>query len=443
MFKIEKNYILMTVCLAFFVLITFPYMITHIPHCDESQNYMAAWFMTISNFMEILKSHGHPILWYLIIMPFAKLNLAYPYSILIINYIFTLASLIFMWLKAPFNNTLKIIVTFSFMMISYFAIVARCYSIGILGLFILAYLFKEQTKKPVIYAIMLVLTANTSAIASIGVSGLSFLFLFNLFKERNNIKKSKIIISLLILFTFGIFCVLPHITYDFHFLAEKESFEMFFFPLKNNLTFICGYITSIILLVVNGLKNRMQRQSVFFLLYTLTLQLLFMTFVYCCFQHHNYFFLIWLIMTVWIQNSYKPYENGFSQILYVLLALLLFTPNDLSFKHGNPIVYEYGRIMEKDSSKYDNSVIMFVDNPDNILFQIAPFFINNKTVTLMNGNEPYSYVMKWFVPNGEEIQRNIESFNKPVYIFASMQTDLPQYELIENYKDTIKVYKAK
>ncbi len=445
MLKTEKNHILAIVCLIIFLLITFPFMITHIPHCDESQNYMAARFMTASNFIDILRSHGHPILWYLIIMPFAKLNFAYPYSILIINYLFTFLALVFMWFKAPFNSALKITITFSFMMVSYFAIIARCYSIGILGLFILAYMFKEQTKRPVLYSIMLALTANTSAIACIGVTGLSFLFIYNVFKEKTNIKRSKINLCLLILFISGIFTAIPHLTYNFHLAAEKYSFEIFFFPLKNNITFITAYIVSIILIIFNGIKSKTKGgvQSVFFILYTLILQLLFMTFVYCCFQQHNYFFLIWLIFAVWIQNSYQTYEINFSQLLYPLIALLLFTPNDLSFKNGSPIVYEYGRIMEKDSSNYDNSVIMFVDNPDNILFQIAPFFINNPSVTLMNGKELYSYEMKWFIPDNDDIKKIVKSIDKPVYIFASKDTDLPQYKLVENYKNTIKIYRVK
>lgn len=446
MIKVVNKSILPVICLVIFVLITFPYMITHIPHCDESQNYMASYFMNFSNFYDISQSHGHPILWWLILLPFAKFNILYPYPMLIINYLFTLSSLIFMWFKAPFNNVLKIIITFSFMMVSYFAIIARCYSIGILGLFILAYLFKDQTRKPILYAIILSLTANTSAIAAIGVTGLSLLFIFNLLKERYDLKKSKIIISLAILFLSGLFCAFPFFTYNFHFLAEKESFDFFYFPLKYNLTFFISYVFSVIFLIYNGLKSKTRngKQSVFFLLYTLIVQLLFMSFVYCCFQQHNYFFLIYMIMTIWIQNEDKPFNDKISSYFYILMALLLFTPNDLSFKHGDPVVFEYGKQIEKDSSKFNNSVIMFVDNPDSILFQIAPFFIKNKSVELMNGNEKYSYVMKWFIPTNENIKTNADEIvDKSVYIFATQHTDLSQYELIETIGDKIKIYKVK
>ena len=126
------------------------------------------------------------------------------------------------------------------------------------------------------------------------------------------------------------------------------------------------------------------------------------------------------------------------------MAIMLFSPLDLSYKHGNAINQEFGKTLQKDSSKYNNSVIMFVDNPEFLLFEIGPYLVNNPTITIINGNKEYSYTMYEYVPDYDEIQKIANSFeNKNVYIFANEYTDLPQYELQETYKNKIKIYKVK
>ena len=90
------QYFTFIIIFIIFVFITFPKMINHIPNQDESQNYMVSYFLNIQNFKDALASHGHAILWYLLIMPFAKTGIFYPYSMLIINYICIFAALIVM-----------------------------------------------------------------------------------------------------------------------------------------------------------------------------------------------------------------------------------------------------------------------------------------------------------------------------------------------------------
>ena len=146
---------------------------------DEFHAYIIAKEMTIYNFMDLLKQEGHFIIWYLLILPFAKLNISY-YSMSIINWIFYTLALVIMWRKAEFNNIIKCIITLSWISLNYFPIVARCYSIGILGLFIALSLYKKQTEKPILYATVLGLTAHTAFLNTVPIIPLGIIFIYKL-----------------------------------------------------------------------------------------------------------------------------------------------------------------------------------------------------------------------------------------------------------------------
>lgn len=173
----------MYLLLLLFIVLTIPTLIIHFPWYDEAYAYILAQQMDFNNYLIILKHEGHFIIWYLLLLPFAKLNFCYPYPMFIINWLAYFIAIIVMWKKAPFNNILKIIITFSWCSLYYFPIVARCYSIGILGLFILAAMYNNQLKKPILYSIMIVLTAHTSLLATFPTIYLVIIFIYNLYKN--------------------------------------------------------------------------------------------------------------------------------------------------------------------------------------------------------------------------------------------------------------------
>ena len=182
--------------LAVFIISTFILLFLREPFFDEAH----AWMVSKSfGFFELLKAEkyeGHLFIWHWILKPFSTNNLFYPYSMYIINWIFCIIALIIFWNKAPFNLVEKTLITFSYPFFWYFSIVARCYSIGILFLFLILSFWRERLKRPYLISTLLILLANTSAMALIGAFVLGLIFLFDLIKEKDN---KKIFYSLLIL----------------------------------------------------------------------------------------------------------------------------------------------------------------------------------------------------------------------------------------------------
>ena len=142
------------IVLLFWFCMTYPIMLNHTPWFDESHAWMLAKWLNWDNWLDIIRAEGHPIIWFLLLKPFTIFDSFYPYPMLILNYLFCLSALCVMWKKAPFSSILKFIITFSSLFLYYYPIIARNYSIGILGLFLLSAFYKEQLKKPVLYSLL-------------------------------------------------------------------------------------------------------------------------------------------------------------------------------------------------------------------------------------------------------------------------------------------------
>ena len=121
--KQNIDFCIMTVTIFIFCIITIPRLLNHAVWFDEVHAWDLARTMDFHNFHKILHDEGHFIIWYLILMPFAKLKLWFPYSLKFLNWIFYFLALVLMWKKAPFNSLFKIVITFSWLSLFYFPVI--------------------------------------------------------------------------------------------------------------------------------------------------------------------------------------------------------------------------------------------------------------------------------------------------------------------------------
>jgi hypothetical protein len=178
-------------------------MLVRVPFWDETHAFTISR-LNLSEIFYLTRIEGHPIIWYLILKPFNSPKL-YPWSMLIINWIFCLSALYILWKKAPFSTINKTLITFSTPFLYYFGPIARNYSIGIFLLFLICAYHKKRFKKPYLYSILISLAANTSIMAMVGVFYFGLLFLYDLIIKVKNksfsLKKLYIIISIFLLCT--------------------------------------------------------------------------------------------------------------------------------------------------------------------------------------------------------------------------------------------------
>lgn len=131
---------------------------------DEANVWLMARELSPLQLFAEIKYQGHPCLWYLLIMPFAKLGLPFR-TIGIVSYaIMAVAAGLFLW-KGPFNKWVKAIVLFSPVFTYYYAVIARNYCLIALILILLAVMYSKRNEKCVLYGLLLGLLVQSDVIA--------------------------------------------------------------------------------------------------------------------------------------------------------------------------------------------------------------------------------------------------------------------------------------
>lgn len=428
-------------CAVFFISVFIK--LTFLPALKEASFYDTgyAWYlskiMTVENFVTILRAQGHFIIWYLIIMPFAKLNVLYPYSIQFINWLFCFFATVYLWKKSPFNIFINAIITLSFIMTQYFAVIARCYSIGILGLFFVASMYKNFVKRPVLYSFILGLTANTSLFAAIPSFAFALIFIYDLYKNNSGFNKKRLIPLSILLFLFG-FAFFPFLTGKTHFVPSK-NFADFFCILPEfiyTLPLVAFLIVSFYILLKSNSKIK------FFYLFSICTSTLFLLFFYKGELYHRFFLIIYAIIAMWADENLLKLKKE-TIPLYIAFTVLMFFKFDINFVHINELYKTLGLSLQKKGNHFENSIIIIPDK--DFRYTLLPYTKNNGKITLYEENNSYSMNFELNLKDKNVLNKLIDYANKtnePVYVFSFYE--IADAKLItrteEDYYDNAKLY---
>ena len=161
--KINKDNILNLIIILLYAGITLFIMLHHEPWRDEAQAWLISKNLSITEIFQNAKFEGHPCLWHLLLLPFAKLG--FPYITLnIISWILMVLTAILVVYKAPFNKFIKICVLLSMPFIYMYTSISRVYSLIAFLIVLLAVLYEKKEEKPCLYGFILLLLANTHVV---------------------------------------------------------------------------------------------------------------------------------------------------------------------------------------------------------------------------------------------------------------------------------------
>lgn len=447
--------------IVIFILLTFPKMLHHNSFMDEGHAWLVSYHLNFNNALILLKQEGHGIIWWLILSPFSKNSISYPYSMLIINWLFALSALIVFLFKAPFNNLYKTLFSFSFMMLSYFSIVARCYSIGLLLIFILAYLYKKSDTPPhpILYSLLLGITANTSAMAAIASGGLAFLFLFDLFKNKDYSYFIKFL-SLFIILIFNFLFLYPILIYingdNIGICGNLIRNDLNEFIIKNLaflgfsngkfLFFFCYLFCLIYILFF----NKDIKAKIYLIVTTLTLFML-LTFFYSGEIYHRYFYIIFIIISLWISNKPTTGRKIIDTLFLFSFFVILFTNHNVNYEWDDGLA-EMRDFFNKNASKFENSIVYIPYRPLRDIF--LPYLSDKKSKVNYfvdyseNDWDNYNFNIQgtYNIDDNNDYDRLMQVLkkqNKPVYLMVRDNTDkTTDKNIVLQYKD-LKIYKIK
>ena len=140
---------------------------------DEGQAWVIARDTTLLELVSVLRHEGHPVLWYLILMPFAKSGMP-CICMNVISWFFTALAVLLVVYKAPWHPIFKTVVVISPAFIYWLPVISRSYSLLNFLVLLAAYLYKKRKEHPVMFGVLLFLMINTHVIIA-GFVGMALL----------------------------------------------------------------------------------------------------------------------------------------------------------------------------------------------------------------------------------------------------------------------------
>ena len=195
----KKALITSIIITILYALLTLNTVLHHEVWADEAQVWQLCKHLSIPELFNHLKNEGHPILFYLLVMPFAKL---FPDIIFmkLICWFFMSASVFLLTYFSPFKIYTNLAIILSAGFIYFFPVLARNYSIIPFLVFLAAILYNKQKEHPVIYATNIALLTNTHIIMSFFSLCLATQFFYENFilnfKEKNYAKIKQYILPI-------------------------------------------------------------------------------------------------------------------------------------------------------------------------------------------------------------------------------------------------------
>ena len=327
--KNKKCIIVTLIYFALCLIISFQ----RIPFWDEARAWLISANSNPAEFLDLMKLECHLFPWYLIIFPFAKLNIFYPYSIYTINALFASGAVFLLLKYSKFSFTQKLLITFSTPFLFLWGTVARCYSVGILFLFLALSIYKIRFKKPYIYTVFLSLSLNTSVMAFIGSFFLLIIFLFENRKNKNFYKILLIFLFACSVVAFQIFSFSPDYLRQLPEMGFLRDFLGFIFrpvffikqyPIQSTLMSLLRTACIVCAFVFCYFCTKNNKKVLFFILSTYFSMIVLFTFFYSGNFWHYFYFYLYFVTAFWILKE----ENKISKILnmcfYIILSLCIF-----------------------------------------------------------------------------------------------------------------------
>lgn len=179
---IKNNYLNIIILLIYF----FVHLIMLFRHemwRDEAQAYMIVKNASLIELFYLLRVEGHPILWFLFILPFAKLGIPFEYF----GYISLITSSISVYIflsYSTFPKTVNFIVLLSSSFLYFNAVISRVYCLTLLICVLICSVFEKRFEKPCFYMILVSLLLQTHIkICGLAI-GLALEFAYSILKDN-------------------------------------------------------------------------------------------------------------------------------------------------------------------------------------------------------------------------------------------------------------------
>lgn len=183
----RKNY---KFILAAYVILLCVIAAFHEPWGDESQSWQIARCASVYDILFTIPHYeGHPQLWHLILVPFAKMGLPYELSLKFVNILFSSLAVGVMLYKTKLPDMMKVFVPFTYFPFYQFGVVSRPYSILFLALMLCAASYEKRDEKPAPFVLSMILLCLSAAYGMAIACGMCIVWIIH-FLQMGGIRKA-------------------------------------------------------------------------------------------------------------------------------------------------------------------------------------------------------------------------------------------------------------
>jgi len=431
-----------------YIILNIILLINHEPWRDEARAWLMARNLNIKELFVVSKFDGHPILWHLILMPFAKLG--FPYiTIQIINLVICLIAAYIFYFKIKINDIIKTFILFGAPFIYVYTTIARNYCLILLFAMLLFYIYEKRHIYPCKYIFVLALLLNCPTMCW-GLSITMYIFFAYEFFSKKIHTKEKIQFSECIPFIIYILTLIL-VTVELSGTTNSD-FPKAFSTLFMNYTFM---VLNVIVFSIFGVSsfftaNKWLKEYIICVV-ALCHQIIITVFFYPYLLEQRIFYqcIVWLGYIIIVYPKMKKKYKSFLSIIYIMTFITF------SFKS-----YHYVKVdMEMDYSSAKRTAIWINKNIDeNELLIDKSIFCQSIVPYLKKNIRLYDvYYEKYFddlkVYSHEQEDKEIELKNySGKYIIVSLEFDANKnedilelvYESHESIKgEDFRIYKIK
>lgn len=167
-------------------------LIAHEPWFDEA----LAWLIARdSSFYEILFTaphyEGHPSLWHLVLLPFARLGVPYELSLSLVSLFFSGIAIALFIFKSPFKRIIRVLLPFSYFIFYQYSVISRPYCMMMLAFTLVALTYPNRTKRPGRFILSLWFLCMTSAYGIVIAGGICIAWFLEMLKRAHKQSQNK------------------------------------------------------------------------------------------------------------------------------------------------------------------------------------------------------------------------------------------------------------
>lgn len=167
-------------------------ILVHEPWFDEALAWLIARDSSLSEILFTAPHYeGHPSLWHLVLMPFAKLGAPFELSIGLVSLIFSGIAMALFIYKAPFRRMVRLLMPFTYFYFYQFGVVSRPYCMVMLAIVLMALTYSKRDTHPGRFVLSLWFLCITCAYGLVIAGGVCIVWLIEMFLKGRDTSRDK------------------------------------------------------------------------------------------------------------------------------------------------------------------------------------------------------------------------------------------------------------